>query len=273
MEREETALRSWPNQLPPQTQFFFKTLCTNMTASPAQFAVRKVASDDLDLVHASKRGDLVAFEQLVKRYDRRLLRISQTVTHNREDSEDAVQEAFLKAFQNLAEFREDSQFSTWLIRITVNQSLMKLRKQRAQKEVPLDEDYQADGDVLPVDVPDRAPNPEQLCWASELRDILLRTLKESRPILRRVFVLRDVEGLSIKETAQLLNLSQEAVKARLWRVRSQLRDRITEHFDERSTLAPDELAQAGRVAKKIIGLCADCLRDSISRTYSTSVAR
>jgi RNA polymerase sigma-70 factor (ECF subfamily) len=249
----------------------FKTLCTNMTANSAQFAVRKVDSDDLDLVHASKRGDLAAFEQLVKRYDRRLLRISQTVTHNREDSEDAVQEALLKAFQNLAEFREDSQFSTWLIRITVNQSLMKLRKQRAQKEVPLDEDFQADGDVLPVDVPDRAPNPEQLCWASELRDILVRTLKESRPILRTVFVLRDVEGLSIKETAQLLNLSQEAVKARLWRVRSHLRDRITEHFDERSALAPDELA--GRVAKKIIGLCADCLRDSISPTYSTSVAR
>jgi RNA polymerase sigma-70 factor (ECF subfamily) len=95
-----------------------------MTANSAQFAARNVASDDLDLVHASKRGDLAAFEQLVKRYDRRLLRISQTVTRNREDSEDAVQEAFLKAFQNLAEFREDSQFSTWLIRITVNQSLM-----------------------------------------------------------------------------------------------------------------------------------------------------
>jgi RNA polymerase sigma-70 factor (ECF subfamily) len=186
-----------------------------MTANSAQFAVSKVASDDLDLVHASKRGDLAAFEQLVKRYDRRLFRISQTVTHNREDSEDAVQEAFLKAFQNLAEFREDSQFSTWLIRITVNQSLMKLRKQRAQKEFPLDEDPQADGDVPPVNVPDRAPNPEQLCWASELRDILVRTLKESRPILRTVFVLRDVEGLSI------------------------------------STLAPDELAQAGRVTKRL----------------------
>jgi predicted transcriptional regulator len=88
-----------------------------------------------------------------------------------------------------------------------------------------------------------------------------------------VFVLRDVEGLSIKETAQLLNLSQEAVKARLWRVRSHLRERITEHFDERSTLGPVELAQAGMVTKKIIGLCADCLSGSIYRTYSTSVAK
>src|SRR6202161_336472 len=138
-----------------------------MSANSTQFA----AGTDLDLVHASKQGDVTAFEQLVKRYGRRLLRISQTVTRNREDSEDAVQEALLKAFQNLAEFREDSQFSTWLIRITVNQSLMKLRKHRTHKEVSLDEPFQPDGHVLPLTAPDRAPNPEQLCWASELREI------------------------------------------------------------------------------------------------------
>src|SRR5712672_2744876 len=113
-----------------------------MTADSGQFAVRTVADDDLDLVHASKNGDVAAFEQLVKRYDRKLLRIAHHVIHNREDSEDVVQEAFLKAFQHLGDFREDSQFSTWLIRITVNQALMKLRKLRAIKEVSLDEDFQ-----------------------------------------------------------------------------------------------------------------------------------
>ena len=112
-----------------------------MTADSAQIAVTTVASDDLDLVHASKNGDVAAFEQLVKRYDRKLFRIAQHITHNREDSEDAVQEAFLKAFQHLGEFREDSKFSTWLIRITLNQALMKLRKQRrAAKEVSLEEE-------------------------------------------------------------------------------------------------------------------------------------
>ncbi|PYX47417.1 MAG: RNA polymerase subunit sigma-24 [Acidobacteria bacterium] len=240
-----------------------------MNANLSQFA----ASNDLDLVHASKKGDVAAFEQLVKRYDRRLLRISQTVTRNREDSEDAVQEALLKAFQNLGEFREDSQFSTWLIRITVNQSLMKLRKQRAHKEVSLDEDFESDGDALPVDVPDHAPNPEQLCWASELRDILTRTVEELRPILRTVFVLRDVEGLSIEQTARVLNLSQAAVKARLWRVRLCLRERLNRYFDERMPFASEEPAPTSRVTKKIIGLFAECLRDSIPRTYSTSVAR
>src|ERR1700758_2809544 len=226
-----------------------------MNANSAQFA----ASNDLDLVHASKKGDVAAFEQLVKRYSRRLLRISQTVTHNREDAEDAVQEALLKAFQNLAEFREDSQFSTWLIRITVNQSLMKLRKQRAHKEVSLDEDFESDGDALPVDVPDRAPNPEQLCWASELRDILARTVEELRPIWRTVFVLRDVEGLSIEQTAQVLNLSQAAVKARLWRVRLHLRVRLHRYFDERTTLRPGTPDPTSRVTNRIIGLVAECL--------------
>ena len=93
-----------------------------MTADAEQLAVSAVASNDLALVHASKNGDVAAFEQLVKRYDRKLLRIAQSVTHNTEDAQDAVQEAFLKAFQNLGQLRE-SEFSTFLFRITVNQSL------------------------------------------------------------------------------------------------------------------------------------------------------
>jgi RNA polymerase sigma-70 factor, ECF subfamily len=244
-----------------------------MTANSTQFKKREGANSDLDLVHACKKGDVFAFEQLVKRYGHRLLRISQTVTRNREDSEDAVQEALLKAFRNLADFREDSQFSTWLIRITVNESLMKLRKQRGHEEVSLDEDFKADGDVLPLDVPDRAPSPEQLCWASELRVILVRTVEELRPLLRTVFVLRDVEGLSIEQTAQALNLSHSAVKARLWRVRLHLRERLNKYFNERATLTPKELAPTSRVTKTIIGLFAECLRDSIPRAQSTSLAQ
>jgi len=200
-----------------------------MTADSAQFGVAE-PTDDLDLVHASKNGDVAAFEQLVKRYDRRLLRIAQHVTRNREDSQDAVQEAFLKAYQNLGRFREDSQFSTWLIRITVNQSLMKLRKQRTVREVSLDEDFQAEGSVVPMEVADWAPNPEQRYRTSELRNILARTLEELRAPLRTVFVLRDIDGLTIEQTAVVLNLSHTAVKARLWRARLQLRDRLHKYF-------------------------------------------
>ena len=212
----------------------------SMTVTSAEFAVTAVASDDLDLVHASKNGDVAAFERLVTRYDRKLLRIAQNVTHNREDSEDAVQEAFLKAYQNLAAFREDSQFSTWLIRITVNQALMKLRKQRAIREVSLDEDFQADTDKLPMEVTDWAPNPEQLYRTSELRDILIRVLRELSPILRTVFVLRDIEGLTIDQTAEVLNVSHTAVKARLWRARLQLRERLSKYFSEQTGSARAE---------------------------------
>jgi len=217
-----------------------------MAAHSVQFEVRTVASDDLDLVHASKNGDIAAFEQLVKKYDRKLLRIAQSVTHNREDSQDAVQEAFLKAYQNLAEFRQDSRFSTWLIRITLNQSLMKLRRRNTTKEVSLDGDLQADGDMLSRDVVDWTPNPEDLYWASELRDILTKTLEELPPISRTVFVLRDTEGLSIDQTAVVLNQSHSAVKARLWRVRLQLRERLNGYFSKQKESAPVEL-RPGRV--------------------------
>jgi RNA polymerase sigma-70 factor (ECF subfamily) len=201
-----------------------------MTAFPMEFARCAVASNDLDLVHATQNGDVSAFEQLVGRYDRKLLRIAQNVTHNREDSQDAVQEAFLKAFQHLGEFREDSKFSTWLIRITVNQSLMKLRKQRATREASLDEDFQAANDMLPLEVTDWAPNPEQLYLASELRTILIKCLEELSPVLRTVFVLRDIEGLTIEQTAEVLDVSHTAVKARLWRGRLQLREGLNKYF-------------------------------------------
>ena len=152
----------------------------------------------------------------------------------------------------------------WLIRITVNQSLMKLRKQRTHKEVSLDEKFESDGDALPLDIPDRAPNPEQLCWASELRDILGRTVEELRPILRTVFVLRDVED-SRSNRPHKCKLSQAAVKARLWRVRLHLRACLNRYFDERTPLAPEEPAPTIRVTKRMIVLFAECLRDSIPR--------
>jgi RNA polymerase sigma-70 factor, ECF subfamily len=223
-----------------------------MTADSAQLAVTTVASDDLDLVHASKNGDVAAFEQLVKRYDRKLFRIAQHVTHNREDAEDAVQEAFLKAFQHLGEFREDSKFSTWLIRITLNQSLMKLRRQRRTiREVSLENDFLAGGDVLPIEVIDWAPDPEQLYRTSELRDILIKALEELRPILKAVFVLRDIEGLSIAQTAEVLNLTESAVKARLWRGRLQLRELLNRYFRKETESAQMPLCPGGDSSEEL----------------------
>jgi RNA polymerase sigma-70 factor (ECF subfamily) len=140
----------------------------------------------------------------------------------------------LKVFQHLGEFREDSQFSTWLFRITVNQSLMKLRKQRWAQELSLDESFETDGNALPIKVTDWSPNPEQLYGVSEIRRILSKTLEALPPILRMVFVLRDIEELSIDQTAEILKVSRSAVKARLWRARLQLRERLNEYFSEKT---------------------------------------
>jgi len=211
---------------------FPQSVLNDMNADLAQFVGRAVVRDDLDLVHASQGGDVSAFEELVEGYDRKLLRIAEHITHNREDSQDAVQEAFLKAFHHVGDFREHSQFSTWLIRITVNQALMKLRKRRTTKEVSLDEDFQIDGDMLLGEVADWAPNPEELYRASELRNILVKALEGLRPALRTVFVLRDTEGLSIDQTAEVLDLSPAAIKARLWRARLQLREMLSEYFSK-----------------------------------------
>src|SRR5271165_1260695 len=97
-------------------------------------------SDETVLVHAAKAGDISAFEELVKRYDRNIFRIAQHITQNREDAEDVVQDAFLKAYENLEQFQGNSKFYTWLVRIAVNESLMKLRRRRSDRTVSLDED-------------------------------------------------------------------------------------------------------------------------------------
>jgi RNA polymerase sigma-70 factor, ECF subfamily len=220
----------------------------NMKTDSADFAGTGVGSDDLDLVYATRNGDLSAFEQLVGRYDCKLLRIAQHVTHNLEDSQDAVQESFMKALQHLEEFREQSQFSTWLFRITVNQSLMKLRKRRTTLDRSCNQGFQAEEDILPSEVADWAPNPEELCRASELRNILVGAIEKLHPTLRTVFVLRDVEELSINQTAEVLGLSVPAVKTRLLRARLQLRELLSDclkrHTEYRDQPEDGQLASA-----------------------------
>jgi len=187
------------------------------------------------LVHAAKAGDVSAFESLVKKYDRNVFRIANHITHNREDAEDVVQDAFLKAYENLEQFQGQSKFYTWLVRIAVNEALMKLRKRRPERTVSLDEDVKTEEDSLPREVADWSPNPEQQYSQTELKDILTRTIQGLPPGFRTVFVLRDVEGLSTEETAEALDLSIPAVKSRLLRARLQLRDRLSRFFQKRES--------------------------------------
>jgi RNA polymerase sigma-70 factor (ECF subfamily) len=213
--------------------------------------MKPAASDDLALVHASKTGDVAAFEELVKRYDSKLLRIAQHVTHNREDAQDVVQEAFLKAFRKLDQFQENSNFSTWLVRIAINESLMKLRKQRTQREVPIDQEIETEEGMLSLEIADWVPNPEERYRASELREILIRTLQDLHQGLRMVFVLRDIEGLSLQQTAEVLDLTLSAVKARSRRARLQLRERLSKYFGKTKQFARVEAAKGMGAAAQV----------------------
>jgi RNA polymerase sigma-70 factor (ECF subfamily) len=201
--------------------------------SAIQPKVDEPVSDELTLVQAAKSGDVSAFEELVRRYDRNVFRIAQHITQNREDAEDVVQDAFLKAYSNLAQFQGQSKFYTWLVRIAVNEALMKLRRRRPERTVSLDEEVKTEEDSVPREVADWSPNPEQQYSQAELREILSRTIQGLPPGFRTVFVLRDVEGLSTEETAEALELSIPAVKSRLLRARLQLRERLSRYFQRR----------------------------------------
>jgi RNA polymerase sigma-70 factor (ECF subfamily) len=195
--------------------------------------VAEPPSEESILVEAARAGDIGAFESLVRRYDRNVFRIAQHITQNREDAEDVVQDAFLKAYQNLGQFQGQSKFYTWLVRIAVNEALMRLRRRRPERMVSIDEDVKTEEDSMPREIADWSPNPEQLYTQSELKDILGKTIQGLPPSFRTVFVLRDVEGLSTEETASALELSVPAVKSRLLRARLQLRERLNKYFKRR----------------------------------------
>jgi RNA polymerase sigma-70 factor (ECF subfamily) len=224
-----------------QVEYFFRfhghdlpgKYCIAKRMGAIQNKVVGPVSEELTLVQAAKRGDDSAFEELVRRYDRNVFRIAQHITQNREDAEDVVQEAFLKAYGNLAQFQEQSKFYTWLVRIAVNEALMKLRRRKPERTVSLDEDIKTEDDSLPREIADWSPNPEQQYTQSELREILSKTIQGLPPGFRTVFVLRDVEGLSTEETAAALELSVPAVKSRLLRARLQLRERLGKYFQRR----------------------------------------
>ncbi|HEX9764827.1 MAG TPA: sigma-70 family RNA polymerase sigma factor, partial [Candidatus Acidoferrales bacterium] len=170
------------------------------------------------LVAAAKRGDATAFSELVERHERKIFRLAQNITRNREDAEDVLQDSFVQAFTHLDAFQGEARFSTWLTRIAINQALMKLRKRRTNL-FSLDQSIETEDGSLPREIVDWGPTPEQRYSQVELRRILAEAMGRLSPSLRIVFQLRDIEEFSTEETAQLLGISISAVKARALRAR------------------------------------------------------
>jgi RNA polymerase sigma-70 factor, ECF subfamily len=178
-------------------------------------------NSDGALIAATKRGDRKAFEELVRRHERRVFVVAQRITKNREDAEDVVQESFHNAFVHLDDFQQKSLFSTWLTRIAMNQALMVLRRRRRFLEVlpecP-DEGVKSASEVFI----DRTPNPEESCWRRERTKVLTQAINRLTPIIRRTVVLRDIEERSVEETARIVGASIAAVKSRISRGRRNL---------------------------------------------------
>jgi len=179
------------------------------------------AKEEIELVNRAREGDAAAFSTLLNRYESKIFRLAMNITQNREDAEDVLQEAFLKAYEHLDQFQGNSRFYTWIVRIAVNQALMKLRKRKTDRSVSLDEQIDTGEDTVIREIASWDPDPEQQFSQDELHTILTEAVDQLAPIYRAVFVLRDVEAL---------DLSIPAVKSRLLRARLQLREKLTRFF-------------------------------------------
>ena len=186
--------------------------------------------DEAALVAQAKTGGEEAFTELVNRYEGNIYRLARHITQNPEDAEDVLQETFLKAYEHLRDFQGNSKFYTWLVRIAVNQALMKLRKRKTDASVSLDDPYDTGEESLVREIAVWEPNPEQTYSQEEIRAILEKAVDSLPPTFRAVFALRDIEELSTEETAAALNLSIPAVKSRLLRARLRLREKLTRYF-------------------------------------------
>jgi RNA polymerase sigma-70 factor, ECF subfamily len=186
--------------------------------------------DETALVAQAREGGTGAFSELVRRYEGKILRLAQHITQNREDAEDVLQETFLKAYEHLDQFQGNSKFYTWIVRIAVNQALMKLRRRKTDKSVSLDDNIDTGEDTIVREIAAWGEDPEQRFSREELGDILDSAIESLEPPYRSVFVLRDIEELSTEETAEALDLSVPAVKSRLLRARLQLREKLTRYF-------------------------------------------
>lgn len=212
--------------LRPQTLLPASMSMSNPNPLPSSI----VREDESALVASAKAGDLAAFEELVSRYERRVFRLTMNITQNREDAEDATQDAFLKSFQHLENFQGGSRFYTWLVRIAVNEALMRLRRRRPNL-TSIDQPVENDGELIPHEIEDWGPTPEQRYARNELNSILTGVIGDLEPIYRAVFLLRDVEQLSTEETADILGITVPAVKSRLLRARLKLRSKLSPYFE------------------------------------------
>jgi RNA polymerase sigma-70 factor (ECF subfamily) len=178
------------------------------------------------LIQRIRDGERELFYELIRPYERRVYAAVFAILRNAADADDAAQEAVLKAFKNIRQFRAEARFSTWLIQIAINEARMRRRKEHADLMEPIEKDKGEEGSYAPRDFADWREIPSEALERKEVREKLAEALTSLGQIYREVFVLRDMEQLSIEETAKALGISTASVKTRLLRARLMLRDRL-----------------------------------------------
>jgi RNA polymerase sigma-70 factor, ECF subfamily len=193
---------------------------------------------DLPLLAKARAGDFAAFEALVGRHEQQVYRLARRIVHEPHDAEEVVQETFLSVLEHLKDFREEASFKSWLLRIATNAALKVLRQRRSRPAVPL-EDEALDGPTPhPEFIAPWQEDPALLADRQEIRELLEDALVQLDEKYRVVFVLRDMEEMSIEETAAALRLSAANVKIRLMRARLMLRELLTRKLGDAARAAP-----------------------------------
>ncbi|MEI7436688.1 MAG: sigma-70 family RNA polymerase sigma factor [bacterium] len=222
-----------------------------MTFSSLESAA--VRSDDRELIRAAKTGNLAAFEALVSRHERRIYSLAHRLTGSEHDAQDVTQQTFISAVRNLAGFRETSAFATWITTIAANAAMKVLRKRRGLPSISLDQAIAPDQDGQiphPEYIADWRETPDRLAQRAETHQLLDAAISELTPAQRAVFLLRDVEGVPVADTARTLGISEANVKVRLLRARMQLRERLTRVFgDEKRRYKPESHLPATNFTK------------------------
>jgi RNA polymerase sigma-70 factor (ECF subfamily) len=190
---------------------------TNLTALP-----------DDELVCLAQSGHDPAFAELIRRHQSSCFKLAMSILRDRSDAEDEVQNALWKAFEHLGQFQRDARFSTWLTRIVVNQCLMRLRQTRRAKFLYID-DTMIGEEVGTLELPATDMTPEQELGKQEVATVLQKEINRIPPLLRNVFLLREVQQLPMPDVAERLGISVAAAKSRLLRARLELRERLSKH--------------------------------------------
>ena len=186
-------------------------------------------STEQQLLRRVRDGEHELFYELIQPYERRVYAATFAILRNPADAEDAAQEALLKALKHIRQFRAEAKFSTWLIQIAVNEARMRRRKEHADKTEPIDNPGEQEN-YTPRDFADWREIPSEVLERKEVREKLTGALASLGQIYREVFVLRDIQQLSIEETSKALGISTASVKTRLLRARLMLRDLLAPGF-------------------------------------------